>query len=73
MKKVIAIIVLSCLMGCMTKTEFGPCVGAWEDKKPQLIYKINPWNLFLGAVFFQLILPPIFVLTDETFCPVGVK
>lgn len=61
------------LLGCTTRTEFGPCVGIADDKDPALQYKVSAWNAFLGIFFFSLIAPPVFVLVDSTFCPVGVK
>lgn len=68
---VLAIAVL--LSGCTEKTEFGPCIGAFDDKDPKLTYKLSGWNLALGIIFFEVIAPPVIVIADETFCPVGRK
>lgn len=73
MKKLIVILAFALLAGCTSQTEFGPCVGIADDKDPALIYKVSVWNAFLGIFFFELIVPPIIVLVDETFCPVGKK
>lgn len=72
MKYIICVMLLS-LCACTSKTQFGDCIGAFDDKKPNLEYKLSSWNLFLGVVFFELIAPPIFVVVDKTFCPVGNK
>lgn len=61
------------LAGCTSKTEFGNCVGAFDEKDPKKIYKLDIGNLVIGAVFFELIAPPIYVIADQTHCPVGNK
>lgn len=74
MKKIIAaIFIVVVLAGCTSATSFGPCVGAFDDKDPKLIYKVDVWNIILGVFFFEIIAPPILVIANETFCPVGVK
>jgi len=72
MKKVLLISLLL-LAGCTSKTEYGPCIGAFDDRNPKLEYKMSFNNLVVGALFFELILPPISVVVNETFCPIGVK
>lgn len=74
MKKTIAIALLvSILAGCTSSTEHGPCIGAFDEKNPKLEYKVSAWNAALAILFFGLVLPPVFVVVDETFCPVGKK
>lgn len=73
MKRLLAITAILLLSACTSATEFGPCVGAFDEKNPKLEYKVSAWNIFVGVLFFQLIAPPIFVIVDETFCPVGRK
>ena len=73
MKKIIALMLVVLLTGCTSNTEFGLCVGIGEDKNPNLVYKVSAWNVALGILFFELILPPVFVAADEFYCPVGVK
>ena len=74
MKKLfLLIITMLFLVSCTSKTEFGNCIGIGEDKEPNLIYKVNTKNIVIGVVFFEMILPPIFVLADETLCPIGYK
>lgn len=72
--RVFALAVLAAaLTGCEQSNQFGPCVGAFDDKDPALVYKLSDWNLTIGLIFVALIAPPILVITNETFCPVGVK
>ncbi len=74
MKKFAAALLASlalCVSGCTSKTDFGPCIGAFDDKDPSLIYKANGWNIAMGVVFVELIVPPIIVIVDETLCPIG--
>jgi hypothetical protein len=73
--KRLLLIALACvaLTGCTTRTEYGECVGLADDKDPTLHYKVSAWNVFLGVVFIEAILPPIVVAVDDTFCPVGKK
>jgi hypothetical protein len=74
MKKVILVAAIALLSACTSKTEFGDCVGAFDEKKPELTYKLSGWNTFVGVVFSELFLvPPIMVLVNETFCPVAKK
>lgn len=61
------------LSACTSSTEYGKCVGAFDEKDPKLEYKVSAWNLAIGIIFFELVAPPIFVVVDETFCPVGRK
>lgn len=72
--KVACVILLALLLaGCESSTEFGKCIGATDDKDPKLVYKLSLKNLIVGIVFFELIAPPIYVLVEQTFCPVGKK
>ena len=65
------LIAVMTVAGCTSKTEYGECIGAFDDKTPGLIYKVSVWNVFLGVFFFELIAPPIYVIVDETLCPIG--
>ncbi len=68
MKKLLIALLL--FSGCTSSTNGGPCIGAFDTKKPGVEYKLSAWNVGLGIMFFSMVLPPIFVLADETFCPV---
>lgn len=70
-----ALIVL-CLMltACTATTKYGDCVGIDSvDKKPELKYEMNVTNIAIGVLTFELIIPPIYVIAKEFYCPVGVK
>jgi len=74
MKKLtILFVVLVLLSGCTKRTEYGDCIGAFDDKNPTLLYRLSAWNLFVAVFFSSLIVPPIIVVADETICPVGYK
>ncbi len=73
MKSLFIVAVLIVLAGCTSSNEFGKCIGIGDERKPNLEYKISGWNVAMGIIFFEVIIPPILVLTDETFCPVGKK
>jgi hypothetical protein len=74
MKKILIVALAAMfLAGCTSRTEYGPCVGLGEDQNPALHYKVSVWNAFLGIVFVETVIVPIFVVVDETFCPVGKK
>ena len=74
MKKLCAILILCAfLAGCTSSTPYGECIGAFDERNPGLIYKLDAMNIAMAVIFFELVLPPIFVIVDETFCPVGVK
>jgi hypothetical protein len=72
MKKLFAMVLcIGMLAGCTSHTEYGQCVGLGEKQNPKLHYRVSGWNVAMGIIFVELIAPPIIVVTDETFCPVG--
>ena len=73
MKRLAVILMVVMLSACTTHTEYGQCIGIGDDKKPDLEYKLDVWNTFLGIVFFETLFTPIVVLANETYCPVGKK
>lgn len=74
MKKIIALCVVAMtLAGCSSSNEYGSCVGLNGDENPKLKYQYSARNIAVGIVFFELILPPVFVALDELKCPVGQK
>lgn len=68
----LALIVLLSL-GCTNETKHGPCIGIFDEKDPKKIYKLSGWNIAVAVIFAELVVPPIIVAVDETFCPVGNK
>lgn len=73
MIKILVLAAAITLSGCASTTEFGPCVGAFDEKNPKLEYKVSARNLVVGIFFFGLIAPPVYVVVDQFFCPVGTK
>ena len=74
MKKILALVLVVALMsGCTSETQFGHCIGAFDDKEPNLKYKVEPINVVMGIVFVETIFVPAVVLLSETHCPYGKK
>jgi hypothetical protein len=73
MKAFAAVLILLALTGCTTRTEHGECVGLGDEKKPDLVYKVSARNLIICIVFLELIVPPVIVVVDDFYCPVGKK
>lgn len=73
MKNIVALdVAVALLTGCASKTAFGNCVGLGEKQDPRLEYKVSVRNVIIGIFFVELIVPPIFVLVDQFYCPVGI-
>ena len=73
MKKLVMLIIMLLFISCTSSTQYGTCIGAFDDKDPNKVYKVSAWNIAMGVIFFEMVLPPIFVIIDETLCPVGIK
>lgn len=74
MKKTMAILFLAAaLSGCTSSTEFGKCIGAFDDKDPKLTYKVSILNTVLAIIFVETIIVPVWVVVDEALCPVARK
>jgi hypothetical protein len=61
------------LSSCSSKTEHGECVGISDKQNPQLEYKPSARNIVLGVVFSEMIIPPVLVIFNQFYCPVGKK
>ncbi|OGN01012.1 MAG: hypothetical protein A3G51_00005 [Candidatus Yanofskybacteria bacterium RIFCSPLOWO2_12_FULL_43_11b] len=44
-----------------------------DDKNPNIKYEPNWWNVAMGVIFFEMIIPPIYVFGFHLFEPVGPK
>ena len=44
-----------------------------DDQNPNVQYEPNWWNIAGGVIFFELIIPPIYVFGYHLFEPVGLK
>jgi hypothetical protein len=72
MRKVIALLALAALLsGCTSKNEFGECIGAFDDKKPGVEYKLSVWNTVLAVIFVETIVVPVVVVANQARCPIG--
>lgn len=71
----IGLLAMAFVGGCESETPYGKCVGALDEdlRQPGLIYKLSARNLAIGGLFFGLVVPPVYVLVDQTFCPVARK
>lgn len=74
MKKLwMAALLAAMAVGCTSSTQFGECVGAFDVKRPELVYKASTRNVVLSILFFGTVFTPALVVLNETYCPVGVK
>ena len=71
MTRALLLVALMLSLGCTSSTGYGLCIGALDDRSPELVYRVSAWNVAMGIIFFELVVPPVIVLTDETLCPVG--
>lgn len=61
------------LSGCASSTQYGKCVGLNSQEDPKLRYEYSAWNIAIGVIFLELVIPPLFVVLDELKCPVDKK
>jgi hypothetical protein len=73
MRLIVAAAALVLLAGCKTRTDYGPCIGAFDDKDPALTYRVSIWNAAMAVVFVEMVIPPIYVVAEATLCPTGRK
>lgn len=72
MKKILCVaLMMTMLVGCTSKTQYGHCIGITEKENATLHYKVSAWNVFLAIIFSETIIVPVLVLADEVSCPVG--
>ena len=70
MKRLLVAAALAVMVaGCTSQTAVGPCVGAFDQRDPHLIYKLALFNVFIGILFLETIIVPLIVVADETLCP----
>jgi len=73
MKRFAIIALFLTLTGCASKTAYGPCIGAFDDKDPSKVYKLSVRNTVLAVLFIETIFVPVIVVVNEALCPVGEK
>lgn len=73
MKKLVLIVLIAFIAllsaGCTSRTDFGECIGAFEDKDPTLNYKLSVWNTAMAVIFVETIVVPVVVVANEAICP----
>ena len=72
MRYLIVLLMLT-LASCSSSNDLGKCVGLNGHEDPKLNYEYSAWNIGVGIVFSELIVPPIIVALDELKCPVSKK
>jgi hypothetical protein len=55
-----------------TYTDYG-LFNADTSKNPNLVYEPSWWNVFWGIVFFELVIPPVYVFGYHLMVPVAEK
>ena len=70
-KKIIATAACLLLTACQTRTDYGKCVGLGEKQNPKLEYQLSTRNIVWGIIGIELVVPPVVVVTQEIFCPIG--
>jgi hypothetical protein len=63
--------IFSLLTACTSRTQYGECIGAFEEGKKDLYYKPSVLNIVLAVLFVETIIVPVFVIVDQTKCPEG--
>lgn len=69
--KTVALLLALCLTACASETDYGRCIGAFDEPEPGLVYEVSVRNVVLACVFFQTLFAPIIVVAKEVRCPVG--
>lgn len=72
-KLLLALLTVTMLAGCTSRTEHGACVGVNDPQQSDLYYKVDSWNVFMGILFIETIIVPIVVVNDQLYCPAGKK
>lgn len=70
-RTIVALSALLMVSGCISKTEYGECIGVADQPDLSLTYKASVRNIVLGVVFIETIFAPIIVLVSEFKCPIG--
>jgi hypothetical protein len=70
-KFLVVLILFLFIFGCTSRTRYGECIGISDSENPALVYKISKWNVFLGIVFWETIIVPVWITLWEIKCPVA--
>lgn len=72
-KLLLTLVLLMCLTGCASSTQYGECVGINDEKQPNLIYKYSVRNIVISAIFIETLFVPLVTVLTQLECPVGEK
>ena len=75
---ILAMMIAFSSMACQSTGEVNgqeiDCVGAFEEKDPELKYEVATWNVVGAVVFFEMaFIPPLYVILSATHCPTEVR
>ncbi len=73
---IVSLLMLSLVsFGCVQNTSYGECEGlATEDaKKPNLVYRLDAWNIIMAIIFSETLVIPVYVVGWDLWCPSGFK
>lgn len=59
------------LAGCTFSNDYGECIGLDDQEQPHLKYEISTWNIVMGVLFVEMLVPPVVVALEATKCPTG--
>lgn len=59
------------LFACEEATQYGPCIGANDQRSPDFYYKLSTNNVVMAIIFVETVYVPIVVVLDELYCPVA--
>lgn len=71
MKAVALVLAAWMTAACTSETQFGPCIGAFDDRAPGLRYEVSTKNVVLACIFFETVFVPVIVAAKEVRCPVS--
>lgn len=71
----IAMAMITCLSGCVTRTEYGSCKGVLtqQEEDPGLRYEVRTRNVVLAAIFVTSVVWPLATASFWLYCPEGKK
>lgn len=81
MRKILPLVLaLSVLSGCRSNATLSDgkeysCIGIANEERidPKVVYEVSTRNIVVGALFFEVVAPPVVVLLKEYKCPIGFK
>jgi hypothetical protein len=71
--KSLVLVLLMCVMlsSCTSHTQYGECVGLFDEHEINLRYGVSAWNVIMAFIFSETVIVPVVVVLTELECPVG--